>query len=415
MIIDDEKDTLNLDGDGGQETPEPVKNDAAPTSEKEATGAASTRDDKPLTIRESIAKAFEDQKSTDGGRERDEKGRFAPKSKEEVQDGDKLPDKELSDPIQNNDRQTPQKEAQKPVDDGVSPPTSWSTEAKSDFNKLPASVRQAVAKREKEVSDGFAQYKAIKDKYDSFEHVIAPRRQQIQQFGVSEAETVDRLFKWMEALTGPNKLSAYQELGRSFGITNGQQPQPNGADNSGEATDDLPPELKRIVDTFTSATSEIDKIKAQMQAQQEAEARARQTATQNFLTDWSKDKTHFQTVRQAMHGLITSGAIATETGPDGKPAITSKVLDAAYEHACYANPTVRAELLQKSEADRIAKEKKAQQEAERKRHAQQAAARAVSIKPSAPTNGVARSKAPQSNKSVSVRDSINKALREATN
>ena len=42
----------------------------------------------------------------------------------------------------------------------VSPPVSWSAEAKAAFAALSPAVQQAVLKREKEVSDGFAQKSA---------------------------------------------------------------------------------------------------------------------------------------------------------------------------------------------------------------------------------------------------------------
>jgi hypothetical protein len=76
----------------------------------------------------------------------------------------------------------------------AAPPSSWSPEAKALYNDLPQPIRDAIAKREAEVSQGFSQYRDRTQSAAQIEQMMAPRRQAFQQYGMkSDAEAIERL------------------------------------------------------------------------------------------------------------------------------------------------------------------------------------------------------------------------------
>jgi hypothetical protein len=71
----------------------------------------------------------------------------------------------------------------------------WMTQ--NQFNELPRDVREAIAKREKEIEAGQAKYK----QYAEYDKVLtAPRLQWIKQMGVSPAQAIHNLYTYMEGL-----------------------------------------------------------------------------------------------------------------------------------------------------------------------------------------------------------------------
>ena len=285
----------------------------------------------------------------------------------------------------------------------VQPPNGWTKEAKADWAAASEAIKQSVAKREKEVSEGFKQYGDKAKKYDEIDAVLAPRRAAIQRFGVSEAQTIDRLFQWMEALTGPNKTNSWLALGQNFGIDTSELAKKFG--NTGNTTAPTPqaqqPRGSQIPDEVKSYVEGTVGQVTQMLTQQ------RQEAANEYLGNWAKDKPHFTQVRTSMYGLLNSGAIPLK---DGKLD-----LDTAYDYACNADPTIRAELNAKAQetADAKAAEDRKQSEADRIIRLNKAKQASVSIRPTAPTAGVRSAKPGKMNgPPPSARDSIKDAIAE---
>ena len=400
-IIDDDK--IDLDPDNlldKPETEEKVNDKETPIDDSES--------DKPLTVRQAIDKAFKESKEADEDKEPATlkapiKAKKEPKVAVEDEDEDEDSDnsKETDSGLKDNTSNKIKSE----LKDDLKAPVSWDKVAKDEWNKLPNHVRQAINKRETEVSNGFAQYSEKTKQYEALERVIAPRRQQIQQFGASEAETVHRLFQWMEALSGANKVQAYQQLGKSFGI-NTQSETSQGANNEStdtNADDDasyVPPKLRELLETVVSKVSTFE------QSQQQNEA----AAARNYVETWAADKPHYQKVSRVMYGLITSGSVPLDNG-----RTTNKVLDTAYNMAIYADQDIRAELDQKRQADESAKQAKATAEADKKRKEQLAKAKkaASSIRPQAPATQASTPSGRKTNgQSQSVSDSIRAAMAE---
>lgn len=87
---------------------------------------------------------------SDGERARDESGRFAKsETKPEIKP-------QAAKPEEAGKVDTGAPDPAKAPDEALRAPTSWSPTAKAAFNELPAPVKDAIAKREQEVNNGFA-------------------------------------------------------------------------------------------------------------------------------------------------------------------------------------------------------------------------------------------------------------------
>lgn len=117
------------------------------------------------------------------------------------------------------------------------PPTSWSPEARAEWQKLSPALQQAVLKREKEMSDGQAQYSDTKRRWQEIDGIIAPRRAYYQRFGFkSDAEAINHLLTLSDSMER-DAPSTLVHLARHYNVdlarlTGGQaqpgqqQPQP---------------------------------------------------------------------------------------------------------------------------------------------------------------------------------------------
>jgi hypothetical protein len=99
-----------------------------------------------------------------------------------------------------------------------SPPTSWTAEAKAEWEKLPPHLQDAVLKREMEIDNGFRQHSDERQRLKEIDNLIAPRRQTFQQYGMkSDAEAIERLLTISDGFS-QNPVGTLQFLAQSFGI-----------------------------------------------------------------------------------------------------------------------------------------------------------------------------------------------------
>ena len=263
------------------------------------------------------------------------------------------------------------------------PPPGWSKESKAVFATLPPSVQADVLKRETEVSNGFKQYSDKSKRYDELDAILAPRRATLQQLGVAnDAQAINALLQWEEYVrTRP--VQAIQELARSRNIDLSQLAQSTGqlSDASPDAMTQLRPVLDQVVQP----------LQAQLQSLTAEREREKQERVQSDIAAFSKDKPHFEAVRALMGRMIQSGA-ATD-------------MESAYQMAIYADPTVRASVLEEQ-----AKAQNTQAvQTQRAAHARQAA---VSVTSRAPTGPITNGSGKKPAKGTGVRGSILAAIEE---
>jgi len=293
------------------------------------------------------------------------------------------------------------------VEDKTEPPPYYKTKGKAVWDKLTPEDKQLILAREKEVSDGFAQTSSKVRAFEDMEKVISPRLQAIQKFGVSPAQTVDRLFQWMEALSnqdGNARVNSFKQLAANFGIDVAQLvPKPT---NTG--TDEVTAEaVKPVVDDTkppawaNQVVGEVTNLKQQFASQQQAAADAQ-------VAQWAKDKPHYGKVNQLMYQLMMSGAVPMKDG--------NLDLDGAYSAACKLNPEVSALIQQETVAkDKKEADDKAAKDAQlAKARLEKARKAGTGLKPAAPSISATQVK-PKTNgvgQATSVRDSLRQSMKE---
>lgn len=365
-------------------------------------------------LRQQLEKGFDDARKADAPRKPDGKfakakgskigERAAPAANEEPED--------QVDPEEAIEAQEPEAEVaegEEPEPQEQTPaPASLSKEARAEWAKTPKVVQDAIVKREADTAKGVEQLKA---NYAELDKVLAPRLETLKRTGHKPAEAVNQLFAWFEALSA-NPDVAFPALANSFKYDWSklakqpqEQPKPNGQDKVEPS--EIPPGVQQYVDGLKK---ELETLKGQVTEQlgslQNNFATQSQNRTNEMLGQWSKDKPHFEAVREKMARLIGAGVGLKEDG--------SVDLDTVYDEAVYANRETRELVLQEQQAKadaarkaKVEKEKQAQQA-----QADKARRTAVGLGSGAP--GAAAQAGGKPKPRQSVRESILAAKEELT-
>lgn len=330
--IEDEDDEASL-----QAGDESNVDEAEPTVDQKAV--------KGETVRESIARALKAAEAEDD-----------PETKE-------TPVKEETEPKEPKDKEIKPKVVDtKPKITTSGPPPGWTKEAKAEWDKLPQTIKDSVAKRELEASNGFKTYgekvKEFEEKQKEnveLEAAFAPHAEVMKSSGRTKAQVINQMFGWMNALNQPNKEEAKKALltlASNYGITfeAAAQPKPEvktpKLDANGVAIPEpeIPEALKLFID---GTTGKLKTLEEQLAQQNRLTEDAKRAASTQRLAVWSKDKPHFEAVRKEMHVILANNLVPLKDG--------ELDLDSAYDRAVYANPVTR-ELKQKEDAEKVAAE-----------------------------------------------------------
>ncbi len=269
-------------------------------------------------------------------RARDETGRFAAKP-------EAPPESTVAAPTDKPDA------APSPIE----APKSWNAEARDLFVKADPALREYIARRDREQSEGVAK---LKQSYegrarfaDEIWSEIAPHAQAIQSEGATPATAIRSLLQDAHILrtgTPEQRAHLFMERAAQFGV-----------DLSQLAS--LPPP-QRPDPRLTAVQQELASVKSFLEQSQQAAAQQQRAELVGKVENFKSDKPHFEEVRHMMGVLIESGQ--------------AQDLQDAYEMAVYANPTIRTKLLAEQQA------KAAKENAGKARQvAGQARAKAVSV------------------------------------
>jgi hypothetical protein len=275
------------------------------------------------------------------------------------------------------------------------PPQAWSKEEKALWNDLPEAARTAILRREVDATKGVQE---LRTRYQDIDSAVAPYKAVMTQNNVTPAQAITQLFKWHMELAGPNKVQAFQQLAKSFGVdpaTIAAAPVTTEAQAGADQGNTIPENLRPV----------ITNLETRLKTFEDSQSAAMQTAAKQTWVNWSKDKPHAETVRGLMANLINSDLALIQAGQN---QISNTIkdgsidMDAAYQAAIYAHPEVRATLLQEEQARR---DKEVRAAAEKAKKA------GASLRSGAPAGAVDTSKG-NAPRVESVADSIKRALAE---
>lgn len=231
--------------------------------------------------------------------------------------------------------QSTQQAAQSPILQGMTPVEQ------QQFQSLPAELRQLVERTMEGLNTRGARY----GEYDLLEQVIGPRREAWAQQGMAPAVAVNQLFALSDyASQRPGDFVlwfAEQNKLDLDALLDARDAQAASVDPQVAALQAQVQQLQGNVQQFTSG-----------QQQQE------QTARLQLVQDFAAEKDEAGGLKRPyltdVMGEWTAHITALRTAqPNMSP---HEVLQKAYEAACWANPTVRAQMQQASDAARRAEE-----------------------------------------------------------
>lgn len=225
-----------------------------------------------------------------------------------------------------NEQETAEQSPENAAQQTLKPPASWTNKAKEEWSKIPSNLQEEILRREKDVARGFEEKGREANFAKSIRQIIEPYKGRIQQFGASESDAIDYLFRMEEFSSRDPEgyiIHAAQGLGVNLlALAQKAQQQPQQGYNPQVAA------LERKLATFEQSV----KVREQASAQEE-------------VAKFSADKPYFEDAKMEMAKLLDMGVVTS--------------LEEAYEKAIWADPNIRERILQdqrKTEEDRRRKE-----------------------------------------------------------
>lgn len=271
---------------------------------------------------------------------RDEKGRFKAKEGDagpaaEVQDGGEQEAAQYTDETAASDKY-------------AGPPPGWSVASKAAFDELPESVRADIAKREREIDQGFAKLK----EYKPLERFVETAK----QHGMEPAEFFES-YRRAEEYLQRDPQNAILWLCQNYGV----DPSQIGGQKANEQTADAQqadPAMQPLLQEINSLKQQLARVNT---LEQTVYGEKQAQATSKVEAFFSDPKNKFaENVAPQMLGLIQ------QANASGQPVDLNQI----YETACYMNPEVRDALIkERLNADAKAKAAKAKQAADQARQA----------------------------------------------
>lgn len=248
---------------------------------------------------------------------RDEKGRFAKAQEDAAAE-------EVTEPVAETEEVAPV--PAKPA------PGSWPKEMKERFGALPPEVQDYVLQREADVSRSINQYSTKAKAYDQLAGVLSPYEPMLKADGLETVGVINGLMQTYYTLRNAapqQKAAAIMQLAQQFGVDlghseDGQQPGNSAYD-------------PQVYD-------KLARLEQQLLQRQYAEQQAQEREVMTTIEQFKANAPHFEAVQARMGALLANGA--------------AKDMQDAYDQACWANPEVRATLLQEQEAKRRAEQAK---------------------------------------------------------
>ena len=230
----------------------------------------------------------------------------------------------------------PAKVEQEQPSTAVTPPVSWSADAKTEWSKLSPAIQAAVLKREAEINDGGRKWSEERQAYDA---LLAPVQEMAQRAGVDPKEGFNRLLQWNSYLDA-DPSNAIRELAQTYGVdlsklaTNpnvNPQPQPALSD---------PRALQQLIQQEAQRV-----VQSTFQAQSSA-------ALGNDIAAFASapGHEHFDRVKGVMGQILNSM-------PDDPAKTSLQVMQEAYEQAVWAFPDIRASVQASRAAEASAKKR----------------------------------------------------------
>ena len=274
------------------------------------------------TMDETISSAWSEI-STRGDVNRDDSGKFSGKeqAEEPAEVASEVPAEAAA------EEEVPLEEI--PQEPAIKAPSSWKKDAQAKFAALDPDIQAEVLRRENDMHKGIETYKQHAERAQSYERAFQPYMDTINKLGIAPEVAASELMKVDHSLrygSPADKVAMVQKIITDYGIN------PEWFD----------------VDKLPQANPQVDYLQSKLQAIEAQQAKilqetqAREESSLNSdIQAFAKNNEHFEAVRDRMANLIQGAAAAK----------SSMTLQEAYDTAIWADPSIRATMLAKQQAD----------------------------------------------------------------
>lgn len=248
----------------------------------------------------------------------------------------------------------------------TAPPPGWSAQSKASWDKLPQHIRDDIAKREKEVSDGFARYQGLTPFDEMARRSGTTLPEALQRYtnleGVLRRDADSGLMQVAQNLgwTQAEAAQHFARLASRLGFQGFAGPHQNGtgtqpAANQNGADDPILDALRPLMEPVLQKVGQLESVFTQ--AQQRDQARLADSV-ERIVGEFKADpkNRYYSNVEPAIERLLSTGMVE-RTGDFRRD------LQTAYDVACRMSQEVQDALIKErtetAEAERRAKEKEA--------------------------------------------------------
>lgn len=283
----------------------------------------------------------------DAGQPRGADGRFAEKPKGETKPAETAAKpSEAAAATPSPDQSTAKPET--PAPKAGEPPATWSAAAKAEWQKASPVLQAETLKRERDFAEGIRQqaerYKPAVEFSNNVLATLKPHESDYRAQGLNEAQAVawlTQMHSWFKRDAKGYARHVAQAAGLQIA---GEQPASAPTNGAAPTSDPVIGQLTQRLNTI-DASIEADK-RARAEAARNADVSAVDVFAKATGADGKPLRPHFNAVREDMVRIAN-------TLPNDLPF--EQALAQAYETAVWANPTVRAQLLQEKETEAAAK------------------------------------------------------------
>lgn len=324
--------TVSGDSDNGDA--EVVSNvDAEPASPPEPTTEAT----EPQPTQAPAEASATETPAEKAARARDDKGRFAAKTKASKLTGPSgqqtpAPVNEAS-PLPVDGATLPAQA--KPAEPEVKAPQSWTPAEREHFAKAPLEVRQAIARRERDVQVAMQEHATAKKFHQEFQQTVSPFAGMIQAEGGEPLGAVRNLLQTAAALrTAPphHKAKLVADIVRQFGVP----------------IDALDAHLAGEAPAANAQQQQFDPNTIAQRVEQQILQRMQQTRAQSHAVEARQSVEAFKANAEFLDDVKDDVADLIEVAARRGRALT---LEQAYNQACKMHPEISKVLEQRQQSE----------------------------------------------------------------
>lgn len=268
--------------------------------------------------------------STSSSRARDERGRFASSSQNQV--SDQAPQVEAS-------------EAHKPI----APPYSWSADNKELFGKLPREMQEYLSKREQEresfVGRKAQEVSAVRERYAPVERIVTQYSDTFKRVNMDPYQGLESLVLAQQYLD-QDPVGALRLMAQSYGLDLSQLA--NGAESTQPAQPQAYPQMHYLTNELETIRGKLAAFENEKMAQQQ---RAAVSEVETFANEMDSGGKLIRPFMADVHDqMMDEIRLIRSRNPE---LSARQILQQAYETSCWKNPNVRGRLIEQQRAPQV--------------------------------------------------------------